>query len=372
MVALRKRSGTPRDVGLERVPVPVPGPGQVLVRSEAVGLCGSDVHAMRADTGYEWVPTPVTLGHEVCGTVLSAADAAGESLVGSQVVVIAIDGCGQCAQCLAGRGNYCAKRTCFGLHNDGGLAEYFVVEATRLWPVGQGLEPALAVLIEPASIALQALRVLDADLNGVRIGISGPGAIGLLCGLECVRRGADVVIYGPESGAETRLDYARTLGLRIGDPEGAREAADHWVEASGSGGALAGAIAALGMRGKIVVPAMFGRLPEVDMNQIVRKGLSLHGSYGYIREDYAAASKLVAEHREALGEMFEVFALDQVVDAMCRTERAEIIKAVVLPTLSADPEAQPGIPNVKRIDGAQPGSSLPGESAPIKEENRNV
>lgn len=51
--------------------------------------------------------------------------------------------------------------------------------------------------------------------------------VGLLCGLECVRRGADVLLYGPETGAETRLDFARTLGTRIGDPVGPREPADH-------------------------------------------------------------------------------------------------------------------------------------------------
>jgi L-iditol 2-dehydrogenase len=332
MPALRKRSSAARDCGLEQVPVPRPGPGQVLVRSEAVGLCGSDVHAMRSDAGYEWVPTPVTLGHEVCGTVVAAADAAGEGLVGARVVVVAIDGCGQCADCLGGRGNYCPDRTCFGLHGDGGLATYFVVEASRLWVVDDLLEPAMAVLIEPASIALQALRVLDPDLRGQQVGVAGPGAIGLLCGLECVRRGADVVMYGPETGAEVRLDFARTLGMRIGDPVGPREPADHWVEASGAAGALTGAIASVGFGGKIVVPAMYGRLPEIDMNQVVRKGLAIHGSYGYNREDYAAATALVTERREVLEAMVSVFALDEAADAMGRTERAELIKAVVLPT----------------------------------------
>ncbi|MET1034720.1 MAG: alcohol dehydrogenase catalytic domain-containing protein [Arthrobacter sp.] len=331
MAALRKRSHGVRDFGLDRVPVPVPGPGQVLVRSEAVGLCGSDVHAVRSDVGYEWLPTPVTLGHEVCGTVVAAADARGEKLVGARVVVIAIDGCGRCADCRDGRGNYCADRTCFGLHGDGGLASFFVVDASRLWVVDELLDPELAVLIEPAAIVFQALRALGPDLGGRRVGVSGPGAIGLLSGLECLRRGADVVMYGPETGAEVRLDFARTLGLRVGDPSGPREPADHWVEASGAGGALAGAIAALGMRGKIVVPAMYGRLPEVDLNQVVRKGLSIHGSYGYTREDYAAATALVTQCRASLAGMVSVFALGGAVDAMGRTERAELIKAVVLP-----------------------------------------
>lgn len=331
MAALRKRSPSPRDFGVEQVPVPVPGAGQVLVRSEAVGLCGSDVHAVRSDVGYEWVRTPVTLGHEVCGTVVTAADPVGEELLGARVVVIAIDGCGRCKQCEAGQGNYCPDRTCFGLHSDGGLADYFVADASRLWPVEAEMEPRLAVLIEPAAIAHQALRVLDADLTGQQIGISGPGTIGLLCGLECLRRGADVVMYGPETGAEARLDFARTLGMRLGDPVGPREATHHWVEASGAGPALASAITAVRMQGRIVMPAMYGRLPEVDLNQVVRKGLSIHGSYGYTREDYSSGAAMIWDFRGTLERMVSLFPLNEGVEAMNRTERAELIKAVVLP-----------------------------------------
>lgn len=79
------------------------------------------------------------------------------------------------------------------------------------------------------------------------------------------------------------------------------------------------------MRGKIVVPATYGRLPEIDMNQIVRTGLSIHGSYGYSREDYAAVSVFVTEHRDVLEAMVSGFSVDEAVEAMGRTERAEII-----------------------------------------------
>ncbi|WP_436055732.1 zinc-dependent alcohol dehydrogenase [Pseudarthrobacter oxydans] len=333
MSALRKRSQVSRDFGMEEVPVPVPGTGQVLVSSEAVGLCGSDVHAVRSDVGYEWVPTPVTLGHEVCGTVVAAADEVGQELLGARVVVIAIDGCGRCATCETGNSNYCPDRTCFGLHGDGGLADYFVANTDRLWRVPADMEPRLAVLIEPASIALQALRVLDADLTGQQVGISGPGTIGLLCGLECLRRGADVVMYGPEAaGGEARLDFARQLGMRIGNPAGPREPAHHWVEASGAGQALAGAIAALRMQGHIVMPAMYGQLPEVDLNQIVRKGLSIHGSYGYTRDDYSRGTAMVAKFQRTLAAMISIFPMDEGADALHRTERAELIKAVIVPT----------------------------------------
>ncbi|MET3950696.1 threonine dehydrogenase-like Zn-dependent dehydrogenase [Arthrobacter sp. UYEF36] len=114
-------------------------------------------------------------------------------------------------------------------------------------------------------------------------------------------------MYGPETEGEARLEFARNLGMRLGNPVGPREPAHHWVEASGAGPALASAITATRMQGRIVMPAMYGRLPEVDLNQVVRKGLSIHGSYGYTREDYSGGAAMVSEFRGTLERMVSLF-----------------------------------------------------------------
>lgn len=356
MPAIRVRSLEGWDVGMETVPVPIPGPGQLLVRSEAVGLCGSDVHASRGDAGYEWLRPPVTLGHEAVGTVVSAGPGVqAQPLLGRRIAVVAIRGCDDCKVCAEGLGNYCPERTCWGLHADGALAPWFVVDAARAWRVGgdspvvgpelpgptKTLEAPLAALLEPASIVLNALENLPADLSGTRMGITGPGAIGLLSGLECRRRGADVDVFGRLPGDERRLAFAAMLGLRCGNPAEVPVAPsrvgdldpryDAWVEASGAGAALAQAISWCRPQARIVVPALFGRLPEVDLNVLVRNGISVHGSYGYRREHFAAAEALITEYRSQLAEMVTTFPLAEGVQALRSTEASQVIKAVVLP-----------------------------------------
>src|SRR5687767_14527780 len=128
MQALVKQSRAFKDVAVTALPRPQPGPGQVLVRTEAVGLCGSDVHAWRQDAGYEWVPTPVVLGHEAVGVVEEVADDVDAFWRGRRVVPMSIDGCGSCRVCRRGRRQICPRRTVLGLSFSGAAADVFVVD----------------------------------------------------------------------------------------------------------------------------------------------------------------------------------------------------------------------------------------------------
>jgi len=112
MKALTKLSSAADDVAVRPRPVPSPAAGQALVLVTATGLCGSDVHAIRGHAGYEWVSTPVTLGHEITGVV---ADGAGPVPVDTQVGVISMDGCRACDLCAAGRRPLCPDRTALDL-----------------------------------------------------------------------------------------------------------------------------------------------------------------------------------------------------------------------------------------------------------------
>lgn len=331
MFALQKVSSEPWDLQISEVKTPQLAAGEVLLQSQAIGVCGSDVHAARSDEGYEWLRPPLVLGHEVTGQI--AATASGlESLIGRRAVVIAIDGCGDCPICRRGETNYCEGRDCIGIHADGGLAEFLAIPASRLYllPEDSDLAPVLAALIEPAAIALQAISRLEMELSGAPIGVSGPGAIGLLSGLALLEEGASVHMYGPAEGAETRIAFAQRLGMQIGrqdDPF----AAVGWVEASGSESALNAALQRLGLRSQIVVPAMFRNLTGVNMNLIVRRGMRLHGTYGYVRTDYEAAHRLIHKYRDQLQEMITIFRFEDSIEAIKRTSRAELIKAVIVP-----------------------------------------
>lgn len=330
MRALQKISSDPWDLQISEVKTPHLSDGEVLLRPQAVGVCGSDVHAARSDEGYEWLQPPLTLGHEVAGFISAAAPGL-EPLVGRRAVVIAIDGCGQCPTCKRGDTNFCVARDCIGIHTDGGLAEYLAIQATRLFllPEDSELSPTLAALIEPAAIALQAISRLEIDVAGSPLGVSGPGAIGLFSGLALLDAGAAVHMYGPPEGAEARMAFAKRLGMNIGRSEDSF-VAEGWVEASGSAAALDAALQRLQLRSSIVVPAMFPNISGVDMNKIVRKGLNLHGTYGYVHANYEAAHQLIEKYQDKLSEMITIFQFEDSIEAIRRTSNAGLIKAVIV------------------------------------------
>ena len=123
MRALIKGGPAQSDTRVDDTPVPSPGAGQVLLQVEGCGLCGSDVHAWRGDDGYGWVKTPVVMGHEVIGRVVSTGDSVLSPRVGDRVIPISILGCGACDICATGEGPLCTERNVLGLSRDGGAAE---------------------------------------------------------------------------------------------------------------------------------------------------------------------------------------------------------------------------------------------------------
>jgi L-iditol 2-dehydrogenase len=172
--ALTKLSPAAGDLAVRSQPVPEPGPGEALVRVTAVGLCGSDVHAIKAHAGYEWVRTPVTLGHEITGVVATVAGGAREVSAGSPVGVISMDGCRACDLCASGRRPLCAERTVIGLSNDGGAAVGVAQdEAVRLPLLRQcGFATRTEPPAEPAGAWIEAsgsVAALAAIARGVAI-----------------------------------------------------------------------------------------------------------------------------------------------------------------------------------------------------------
>ncbi|MEH0846105.1 NAD(P)-dependent alcohol dehydrogenase [Micromonospora sp. CPCC 205711] len=180
---------------LEQVEVPTPtaGPGEVLLAVGAVGVCHSDLHILDAPPGL--FPTPITLGHEIAGTVHTLGAGVTGWSTGDPVAVYGIIGCGTCRGCLHGRENEC--RTVppggIGLSRDGGLAEYVALPASRLLHVGN-LELAQAAPLTDAGLtpyhAIELARpALRPGTSCVVIGIGGLGhmAVQILAATTAVR-----------------------------------------------------------------------------------------------------------------------------------------------------------------------------------------
>lgn len=166
---------------LEQVDVPTPtaGPGEVLLAMGAVGACHSDLHILDAPAGV--FPTPMTLGHEIAGTVAELGPGVTGWSSGDPAAVYGIIGCGHCRACLRGLENQCRTNPLggIGLSRDGGLADYVVVPASRLLPIGD-LELTQAAPLTDAGLtpyhAIELSRpALRPGTECVVIGVGGLG-----------------------------------------------------------------------------------------------------------------------------------------------------------------------------------------------------
>ncbi|WP_241979473.1 zinc-dependent alcohol dehydrogenase [Cryobacterium suzukii] len=306
----------------------------MLIETEAVGLCGSDIHAINGHVGYEWMPERVTLGHEAVGRIVRTGANVDSACIGNRVVPMAIDGCLECETCLSGAPQLCLERDCLGLSFDGALAQYFVLDADRVFVIDNSLRASVAALIEPAAVAAHAVGQLAENLRGRRVVVSGPGAVGILSCLFAAAAGADVELVCPEAGPQTRREFAEHLGIKtIYGHHGlaAGPPVDAWIEASGAEAAFSGAVESLRRGGTLVVVALFARAPSFDVNQMVRGELRLYGTYGYTRADYSTAHELLVGWQDRLEPMVSTYHLTDVDAAISATEQASVIKAVVVP-----------------------------------------
>lgn len=185
------------------VPDPIPGPGEVLVRVQAAGICGTDRHLYKGE--FPCAP-PVTLGHEFAGEVVGTG--AGVTLaLGTRITCDPNIACGSCDQCLRGRTNLCIRNVAIGIHRDGGFAELAVIPAHRALPVPD-LDPQHAAFAEPLACTLHGVD-LGAPIPGERVLVLGGGVIGLLAVQLARNAGAEVTLV-------TRHPAKRDLALRVG------------------------------------------------------------------------------------------------------------------------------------------------------------
>jgi L-iditol 2-dehydrogenase len=218
-----------RDLRLRDEPEPVPGPGEVLLRVTAVGLCGSDLHWLsEAGIGDARLQEPLVLGHEFAGVIES-----GERY-GQRVAVDPAVPCGACEFCLEGNPNLCAVLR-FAGHGteDGALREYMAWPTHCLHPLPDSLTDADGVMLEPLGVAIHAVD-LGHLKTGMTVGVFGCGPIGLLV-LQVARvAGATHVIVTDK--LPHRLEAARSLGATaVFQAAGGRESVEVLAATDGKG-----------------------------------------------------------------------------------------------------------------------------------------
>ena len=217
-----------RRVELVEVAEPVfTGEADVLLRVDSVGVCGSDMHYYRSGRiGGQVIEYPWIIGHECCATVLEAGPAVKHLRPGVRVAVDPLVWCNSCDQCVAGRENTCRNQAFLGCPGQmpGCLTERIVMPAANCVALGDDIDSATAVTIEPLSIGLYADRLARQGLGARRIdgiprlGILGAGPIGLSVLLAAQSRSA-VKTYVTDI-RDNRLELAATMGADwTGNPQ---------------------------------------------------------------------------------------------------------------------------------------------------------
>lgn len=320
---LAARSTTPHDVVLEQLPDPVAGPGEVVCRVLACGVCGSDV-----SDAYVARKLPAVLGHEVVGEVMQTGAGVERWRPGDRVVIHHHAPCGDCRRCRRGHETLCDQFRATAI-DPGGFAEQVRVEAAlvpELLALGD-LDPLAGTFVEPLGCVLRAL-----DRAGLRAGdallVVGAGSNGLLAVAAARARGAGTVwIREPR-------EQRRALAQRWGAVAHDDAAADVAFVTTADPDAIDTAAAALGIGGTLCLYATTkpGATLGLDAEQLFLREITVLTSWSAGPADMRAARELIASgaidplalvsHRLGLGETARALDLQR---------RGEAIKAVVVP-----------------------------------------
>jgi len=205
-----------RDLRLEELPRPTPGPGEVLLKVASVGVCGSDVHYyLEGRIGSQVVTGPIIMGHEFSAWVAEWGPGIEGLDVGQLVAVDPGISCGECEPCQHGHPNLCPNvRFCGTPPINGVFAEYTIMPAENCFPLPQGFGPGEGAMLEPLGVAIHSVDL--AHLRpGYNVAVLGAGSIGLLIAAVAKASGASAV-YMTEPLAYRRqfaLDYVADAAL---------------------------------------------------------------------------------------------------------------------------------------------------------------
>ena len=333
---------------MTEVAAPVLAPDEVLLRVEACGICGSDVHGFDGSSGRR-IP-PIIMGHEAAGTIASVGSSVTDWTVGDRVTFDSTVYCGACTYCLRGEANLCDNRQVFGVscndyRRNGAFAEYIAIPERVLYRLPPELPFAEAAMIEAVSVALHAVFVSQLKAGETAL-VLGAGMIGTLI-VQALRVAAASHIFAADldanrlaavgrSGAHTliNLDHA-------GEGQDAASTVlqkyaggvDHVFEAVGFGSTVKTAVAAVRKGGTVTLVGNIAPQVELPLQAVVTRQIRLQGSAASAGE-YPRAIELLASKQIDVSPLISaVEPLSRGADAFERLYRREpnLIKIVLTP-----------------------------------------
>jgi threonine dehydrogenase-like Zn-dependent dehydrogenase len=293
---------------LHNQPEPQLRPGEVILRVDAVGICGSELSGYLGQNSLR-IP-PLIMGHEFAGTVAAIGADVFDLALGDRVTVNPLSGCGECVLCRMGLENLCPKRQIIGIHRPGAFAELVAAPAASCTRLSQGMSLVAGSLAEPLGCGVRAARV-GAVEAGSRVLVLGAGTIGLMCIAAARKAGGSVTLAADPNvgrlktaaqwGAENLCDTRPSLGRDSADDaaEVARRltnglGVDVAIDAVGTDTSRRVAVRAVRPGGTVVLVGLHEAESPFEANYIVRSEIRVAGSFAYTQADFDTAVAMLA------------------------------------------------------------------------------
>jgi L-iditol 2-dehydrogenase len=300
----------PGQIEFNDVPRPALGPDQILMQTQRIGVCGSDIHVWHGLHPY--TSYPVVQGHEVAGTIVEVgADVTGLA-VGDAITFMPQVTCGECYPCRHGMYHICESLKVMGFQTGGAAQEYFVLDAAMVLKLPDGFSLDQGAMIEPVSVGVHAVA-RGGGAEGKNVIVLGAGTIGNLTAQVAKASGAKAVMitdispYKLEKARQCGLDYViNTQEENLGDAIArcfGPDKADLILECVGVEPTITQAVEYARKGTTIVVVGVFGERPRVDLGLVQDRELTLTGTLMYQQVDYERAIALIASgkmHLETL------------------------------------------------------------------------
>lgn len=287
----------PLALELREIAAPAPGPDEALIRVEAVGICGSDMHAYHGHDSRR--PAPLVLGHEAAGRIV------GGPRDGERVAVNPLVTCGRCAACESGRSHLCPDRQILSMPpRPGAFAEFVCAPCRNLVSIPEDFAVEKAALAEPVAVSWHAVnqgaRLLGRPIAGLKVAVLGGGAIGLAAALVLVLQGAAEVLVAEPNG-ERRATVERSGPIRAYAPDGPTapgpDSVDLVVDAVGAKATRAEASRIVRPGGAIVHVGLLPGAEGFDVRKITLQEIVVSGSYCYTMQDFREVLDALASGR---------------------------------------------------------------------------
>ncbi len=310
---------------------PIPGEGEVLIRVDSVGICGSDMHAYLGHD--ERRPEPLILGHEVAGTIVGGDED------GQRVTVNPLVTCGNCLACTSGRDNLCPERQIISMPpREGGFAQFVAISISNIVPVPDNFLLEKASLAEPIACGWHAVRLaksaLSKDMPNIRALVIGGGAIGVGAALSLSCFGVeDLTVLEPNKIRRQHL--AQTTRMLVMDPNDLKDGVkfDLVIDAVGFEQTRKTASTVIFPGGVIMHIGLGAGEGGLDIRRMTLQEVTFIGTYTYTAADFRATAQAMFDGKLGALDWYETRPLSEGAKAFAENRQglAQASKTILKP-----------------------------------------